>query len=321
MQAAYNRILDQALSLCVQNEWGAFLKRANNKRGNSFENGLSKVFREMWGTSFAPYKTPESAGRKSETIHSPAMSICAFSTFTEFYDALGGDDVTNGFLNRLLVLSTKYRAPGRKPTLAMPRVVPERLAMDMQELYSWGGGETSTGRLNDPTVEPEPDERPFASDAAEAVFEEYQAHIDKLMVKNEKLEPFIARAAEIAVRLATIRAAGRWGHTCQVDVSDMEWGRDIANYSTEMMASDALRNMVHDTTLGQLRNKVINVIQKRKKVTHRDLNRAINEHLKKDKDLKDVIEVLEGGGYITIEKKTPKTGGPHTYIYRWSEAD
>jgi hypothetical protein len=43
----------------------------------------------------------------------------------------------------------------------------------------------------------------------------------------------------------------------------MEWGRDIANVSVETMARDAMQNMVHDTTHGQLRNKVINFIQKK----------------------------------------------------------
>jgi hypothetical protein len=196
--------------------------------------------------------------------------------------------------------------------------VPERLAMDIQELYSWGGGETSTGRLNDPTVEPEPDIRPWAAGTpAEDVYNEYCRHIEKLMSDSDnKLEPFIARAGEIAVRLATIRAAGRWGHTCVVDTSDMEWGRDIANISVEMMARDALQNMVYDTSQGQLRNKVQNFIQKKKKTTHRDLNRALSEHIKNDKDLNSIIEVLKNGGFITVEKKVPKTGGPQTTIYQ-----
>jgi hypothetical protein len=55
----------------------------------------------------------------------------------------------------------------------------------------------------------------------------------------------------------------------------MKWGRDIANISVETMARDAMQNMVHDTTRGQLRNKVINSIQKKKRTTHRALNRAL----------------------------------------------
>jgi hypothetical protein len=31
--------------------------------------------------------------------------------------------------------------------------------------------------------------------------------------------------------------------------------------------------------------------------------------------------VLEDGGLITIEKKTPRTGGPPSIVYKWSEAE
>jgi hypothetical protein len=52
-------------------------------------------------------------------------------------------------------------------------------------------------------VDPTPDVRPWASQAAQDVYTEFARHVEKLMDQNEKLEPFIARADEIAVRLAT----------------------------------------------------------------------------------------------------------------------
>lgn len=115
-----------------------------------------------------------------------------------------------------------------------------------------------SGRLNDPEVDREPDVRPWASQAAQDVYTEFSRHIEKLMDANDRLEPFIARAGETAVRLATLRAASRWGHACEVGTSDMEWGRNIADISAETMARDTIQNMAHETTHGQLPNKVIN---------------------------------------------------------------
>jgi hypothetical protein len=37
--------------------------------------------------------------------------------------------------------------------------------------------------------------------------------------------------------------------------------------------------------------------------------------------LESIIQVLEDGGLITSEKKTPRTGGPPSIIYKWSEAE
>jgi hypothetical protein len=94
----------------------------------------------------------------------------------------------------------------------------------------------------------------------------------------------------------------------------MEWGRDIASMSVETMTRDAMQNMAHDTTHGQLRNKVINFIQKKKKKTHRALNRSLSQLIKSRKDLDSIIQLLEDGGFITSEKKPPKTGGPPSII-------
>jgi hypothetical protein len=92
-------------------------------------------------------------------------------------------------------------------------------------------------------------------------------------------------------------------------------GRDIANVSVETMARNAMQNMVHDTTHGQLRHKIINFIQKKKKTTHRALYGALSQHIKSRKDLGSIIQVLGDGGLITIKNKTLRTGGPPSIIY------
>lgn len=106
MPAVINLLLRQPLSLCAQDEFGAFLKRVNRRRASGFESNISKILRMVWGWSFEPMITPEWAGRKSEMINTPASSILGLSTPSEFYAALQGEDVINGFLNRFLVIST-----------------------------------------------------------------------------------------------------------------------------------------------------------------------------------------------------------------------
>jgi hypothetical protein len=314
MPAVINMLLRQPLSLCPQDEFGAFLKRVNNRRASGFESNISKILRMAWGSSFEPIVTPEWAGRQSEMINTPALSICGLSTPSEFYEALGGDDVTNGFLNRFLVLSTAYRAPEVSPAL-VPGVVPDRLKVALQELYYWGNPELGASRLNHSTLDARPDVRPWASQAAQDVYTEYARHIEKRMDQDDNLEPFIARAGEIAVRLATIRAAGRWCHHAEVDVSDMEWGRDIANASVEMVAKDAAQNMVVEVSHGQLRNKILNAIKKKGEISHRDLYHSINSSIRSKKDFDSIIEVLEEGGIINVRKELPPTGGRPKKFY------
>jgi hypothetical protein len=59
-------------------------------------------------------------------------------------------------------------------------------------------------------------------------------------------------------------------------VSDMEWGRDVANASIDMVAPDAMQNVAVEVSHAQLRNKVLNTIKKRGEITHRNLYASIN---------------------------------------------
>jgi hypothetical protein len=249
-------------------------------------------------------------------INTPALSILGLSTPTEFYAALQGEDVTNGFLNRFLVISTEKRAPETTPAM-VPGVVPERLKVALQELYNWGGGSLCTSRLNDVNVDATPDIRPWASQAAQDVYTEYARHIEKRMDQEPELEPFIARAGEIAVRLATIRAAGRWCHHAEVDASDMEWGRDVTNESIETVTKEAKHNMVEEVSHGQLQNKIINYIRKKGglKVRRRDVMRSLAKSTRNKKDFDDIIAVLEEGGIVLVEKKILPTGGTPSITY------
>jgi len=54
---------------------------------------------------------------------------------------------------------------------------------------------------------------------------------------DAKLEPFLARTVENAIRLATIRAIGC--DTMVVDEADMIWGRDIMLWSSFWLAKEA----------------------------------------------------------------------------------
>jgi hypothetical protein len=79
-------------------EFGAFLKRINNKGASGWEAATSKTMRELWGLSFQRYDAMEWANKSSEVVISPAFSVLGFSTPDEFFESLAGSDLKNGFL-------------------------------------------------------------------------------------------------------------------------------------------------------------------------------------------------------------------------------
>lgn len=311
MTAFINRLMTTPLALCPQDEFGAFLARVNGRNASSHEIGISKSLRMAWGLSFEGFVTPEYASRKSEIVNAPALSIFGMSTFDEFYESLQGRDVTNGFLNRFLVLATRERAEPVETTRLEVGKVPPKLKDDLQRLYNWDGTQMGTARLNDPNLDPEPEIIPWESDAAKKAYHDLEKHVHAEMDARPELEPFIARTAEIAVRLATIRAAGRLGRGATLAVQDMEWGRDIALTSAEMMAGDAAKHMIVEMSHGKIANRILELLRSRGRTKKRDLMRAMGNGIK-SRDFDDAMKSLAESGQVDMEKSRPASGGPET---------
>ena len=215
-------------------EFGSFLKRINSRKASGFEGAISGMLRSAWGMSFKVMATPEWAGKQMEAICSPAMSIFGVSTAREFYDSLEGADVTNGVLNRFLVIESSQRPAEQKPT-ASPDNVPQSIVDGLKAIY----GRHKLGQLLQSRMTPAYDMLAIDEDA-EQIRREMVAKLLADGDANRTLEPFLARTAENAIRLATILAIGRGSMTVSlndgglqsrlrpvVDTPAGRWGRAL----------------------------------------------------------------------------------------------
>jgi hypothetical protein len=283
------------LALCPQDEIGVFLKAITNRRASSHEAATSQILRSLWGISFTTVPTPAWAARRMGLISCPAISILGVSTPDEFYGALQGDSINNGFLNRFLALQSNIRAVDAVP---VNPTVPDRLREALRALYLWSGP-ASLMQINDPKVEYPPDVLPWASDAARAVYEDLDHGVELSTDERPDTKPYVARCAEIAVRLATIRAAGRWGHGARVDASDMTWSAELAWKAGQAMA-DAVVDQVPQTDRGEFADKLLAIIRRRKRVKVRDIQRAMHARLR-TAEIKDIVRQLIEAGLVKFE--------------------
>jgi hypothetical protein len=198
MPAVLNFITRKPMSLCVQDEYGAFLRRATHKKASVFETALSKILRTLWGTSFAPMTTPEWAGREMKMIQSPALSILGVSTADEFHAALQGESVSNGFLNRYLVFESDLRVADRDPEEVSGQV-PSGLTRELQALYRWSGPQ-SLLQIDDPETAFKPDVLPWA-DGGQACYFDFVHACAEHMEAHPDSKPYLARCGEIALGL------------------------------------------------------------------------------------------------------------------------
>jgi len=294
MPAVLNFITRKPLALCLQDEYGAFLHRITNKKASGFELTISKVLRTLWATSFAPMATPEWANRETKIIQSPAISILGLSTSDEFHGALQGEHVVNGFLNRFLVLNSDLRAADREPELE-PGTVPERLSTALQTLYLWSGPE-SLLQIDNPEAVFTPEVLPWASEAAAASYRDFERMRDEYMDEKPAFRPYIARAGEIAVRLATIRAAGRWGCKAQVGRDDIDWAIGVAWTAGLALANTAM-DYTPETERRAWSNKIVALIERRGTLRVRDIQIYIRSALR-SAEIKDLLAQSVEAGFI-----------------------
>jgi len=317
--AVSNWLCRQPLSLCPIDEFGMFLGKINSRGANAHEKNVIKMLNTAWGRSFKLMKSAEKAGVKSEAIWWPALSMFAASTPDTFFESLTGADLSNGFLNRLLVLPEQPRAPKTKPK---PCVVPTHLATNLGLLHR----EPLAGKFpikNDPVTGEDYEDRrrpayqtqkiEWANNAVEALYNDYDDECLELIDKNKTNRHFIARNAETAVRLATIRALATGFHGARVKIEDMQWGIDVVRISSTELVAKATNCMIGEQlSHGKLHQKLTAYIGDAGKAGIGA--RALHRHVQAQAKSKEVQAVL----HQLVESETiiafpPPAGGPNLY--------
>jgi hypothetical protein len=116
------------------------------------------------------------------------------------------------------------------------------------------------------------------------------------MDEQSDFRPYVARAGEIAVRLATIRAAGRWARGASIDRDDIEWGIGVAWTAGQALASTAMDYMPENErrTWG---DKILALIERRGPMKVRDIQRHIRSALRST-EIKEILAASVEAGFI-----------------------
>lgn len=308
MPAVIKFLSRKPLSVCAMDEIGAFLKRLSHPKSSAYEKSISKVLRSAWGASFTTMMTPEWASLEATEIESPALSIYGVSTPGEFFSALEGDDVVNGFLNRWLLLTTDRKVRDIDPAHSAGHIPPD-LALALARLRN-GANALSEADKAAPIGSGKTVKR-MVWNGGRRVYEGLLSDVERIC-RDDKVEPYFARTAEMAIRLATILAAGRGA--MEVTETDMAWGRDVALWSAFRMAAMGGSYIAENDTQ-RLHNRVVRLIGSRGgTISHRDLVRALGGGVK-SRDLKDVMDNMVGAGTIISQRTIPPMGGTPTITY------
>ena len=299
--------------LCVapMDEFGAFLKRISNKRAGGHEKAVTKTMRSAWGVSFETMMTPEWGGRPAEEIWAPALSIYGTSTAEDFFSSLQAEDVLNGFLNRFLLLKTDTLNADSEPKLD-PLTVPDDLGLRLKRLYV-DLNPILAGQTKLYETEALPHKTLPWGPGAEDVFKLMKEDIGAIR-KNSGLDPFFARTAEMAVRLATIASVE---HEC-VSRAAMSWGRDLAMWSAHSVAKAAGEHMAENDRAGTA-NRILKFLRRRTSPASRgDIWRHMGQAVN-SRTMTDILStMIEGGIVIAHPQVASANGGPKPKYPKYS---
>lgn len=242
--AVLNHVGISPLSICPMDEFGAFLARVQgkNKRASGFEIGISKVLRTLWGTNFDDFITAGYAQKTAETINSPALSLIGVSTAEEFWSALEGADISNGFLNRFIIFAVTKKTKQVEPKIPESEAdfVPDSIVRRLKKIIG-GGFDIGKGGATSPKHKVNPALVQFYGPEAKKVYYDYAARATDRFEDTEYayLAQFYARAAENALRLATIYALSVNQSAPRITIEAMQWGRDLVEWAAAGTARSA----------------------------------------------------------------------------------
>lgn len=299
-----NAVSRSPACVCVMDEFGAFLARGKSRMASTHEQTISAILRKLYTSSFDIVALTERAGEKFRLIYSPAMSIYGTSTAEEFYDALGEGDTRNGLLNRFLILENTKRPDRIKATIDRNEV-PEDIAADIRAIY-WRLSELGAAPYHGQgdAQPPPPIVVPWADAGAERVYDGLVSDLQVRMDAEAENVKYLVRTAEMAVRIATIRAVGIDPQSPSIGHDDMIWGAAVALASAQTMIEGA-QDRIAESERQRWANRVLDVIKRHKTATMRDIKRSVKQNVRPN-DLKDILADLSEAGRVELIDITDK---------------
>jgi hypothetical protein len=266
--------------IAIIDEFGYMLKTANaknNTNGGTARKRLMEVFGRCGGTlqpkafSTAALNQAQRDGLGPRHVENPALTVLGMTTPTPFYEAVGSGALTDGFLNRLIVVESGL---GRQPARFVDQIeVPDDLVRWVRECRVKGGGNLADVIDTAHSEVPVPAILDFSGQARHLFTELELRCIDRM----DELEMFgmaemYSRVREIAMRVSLIVA-----HSSEADVIGAEHAQWAIDYVT-FWANRAISRMadnIADSPFAALCNDVANLILKagRRGLTIADLAR------------------------------------------------
>lgn len=311
-------IVDHPGCIATTDEIGPnLLRKMFHRRASSHEIGLKTPLMELWSREIGRedwYPTKRAQGTQTP-VPSPGLSILGASTHEEFFEAVGGNSITDGFLNRFLIVQAAPRGELNDNVPPEVRKVPANIVRRMKLLMPDGDGNLAGG-LNTYTLYGSVTETsvPWASDDVRLAMRAFTIEMADRLDSDPQYGGCVARAAEYTERLATLHAVSRDGLRAKVKMEDLEWGAAFVLASARAViegAQDIMAKNDHEEKVNSIRK----TIRKAKEISERDLLRRLPHITSRDRE--SIIRDMETSGMVYKWNKNGGGKGRPSWMLRW----
>jgi hypothetical protein len=264
--AAFERILRKNSSVVtVMDEFGLTLQGVNSKKQDPAAASIRKFLLAIYDQANSSFdgKAYASADTKKDDspIEGPALTVLAMTTAETLYKGVSRESVTDGFLNRFVFVEATPDPEGIKPPdLRANNSPPARLVADLQKaVTSFPVAAPAPGK-SAKVKHRVPFDGGIDSPAHKAWEELFLWQHSRAWDETES--KIRGRAAENAIRLATLRAISRNPWKPLVTVEDVQWGWALVHRSVSIMDA-GVRNMA-GSDQEELRNAIVEALRKAK---------------------------------------------------------
>jgi hypothetical protein len=260
-------IKTKPLCLSLQDEFGQILGQITDSRASIHVSEISACFRKLLGVNFGIYRTGGALSRESGEVYAPNFSLYGVSTNEELFESIRGKDISNGTINRFMLIDggdvrTRNKiSPGNRPDVNEP---PPHLIQDLYMLYQIGAptrGNLSGSWDKNFDIKPDIFEVRWKDKNASDAFEALEEKCICLMDEDKDFGKMYARTAFYAIKIATILACCEDTKNPRVSSEHLSWSAALALESSNRFYHEAKENMVDNLSYFELCKKIEQILR------------------------------------------------------------
>lgn len=301
----------QPSQIMAIDEIGLILQAMSDKKAAGHIKNISTHLLTLYSSSGSFFNGGQYADKEKEAVIIPAPNLCIYGTTTadSYIKSLTTDSVKSGEMNRFIVIPVKEEIPDRKEDDEC-ETTPAQALMNAWESLKPSG---DLNALNISTVTPTPTVVVWNKEIGLRLKNMGDIEDEKMRENSHGVGALWNRYRENVLKVAMIFAIARNQHRPEIVSSDMDVAEGIVLTSIDYMTKLCIEN-ISDSEHQKNCQRVLAVVKREKEITQSGLWNFIR--YLNPKELKEVLESLEGQGIIEVAYETDTTKKKRAKIIR-----